>query len=496
MVAGSSPAGPTISCRRLSEMQFDVITWLASPALTLGATRLSIAEVLRRLQLACGASGSPPGLTSQTSRSGLPTVALLLLLFFNAGLFADAALQVLFISLGIRGWIQWSRFGRDTTTAVSTRNVSLADDLRPARSNLVGGLRAVAAQGRRQSAAIDALIASLSVVAQWWLNRKDPAILVVVDCGRPDFFHPRVRRATILSHSAALRRVSRIVRVRLPRLAGGAAPQPQYASAASRMTHSFRHGLVIGKFYPPHNGHEYLIRCAASQCDQVSVVVYGCRRRAHRARTACPLADGNPRRSTPRDRNRRDRQRCRRLRQRKRLACPRRAYAARTDSRRRGKDFTCSCGGCRLHLRTVWRRAGAPLRCRFGVRRPDARATSDIGHGVPRGSGGPVVQQWLPCVRRFLCRRVAIVGAESTGKTTLAAALQQAFRARDGVLASTRTVPEFGREYTERKLARARAQQADFPLEKLEWSSADSTIDRARSGRARRMLPRESRARC
>jgi NadR type nicotinamide-nucleotide adenylyltransferase len=36
---------------------------------------------------------------------------------------------------------------------------------------------------------------------------------------------------------------------------------------------SYRHGLVVGKFYPPHAGHHYLIRVAARRCDTVIVVV-------------------------------------------------------------------------------------------------------------------------------------------------------------------------------------------------------------------------------
>ena len=35
----------------------------------------------------------------------------------------------------------------------------------------------------------------------------------------------------------------------------------------------FKTGLVIGKFYPPHKGHKYLIESALAQCDQVTVIV-------------------------------------------------------------------------------------------------------------------------------------------------------------------------------------------------------------------------------
>ena len=37
------------------------------------------------------------------------------------------------------------------------------------------------------------------------------------------------------------------------------------------MTKPFRHGLVLGKFYPLHAGHSNLIRTALRQCDEVTV---------------------------------------------------------------------------------------------------------------------------------------------------------------------------------------------------------------------------------
>jgi HTH-type transcriptional regulator, transcriptional repressor of NAD biosynthesis genes len=36
----------------------------------------------------------------------------------------------------------------------------------------------------------------------------------------------------------------------------------------------FRNGLVVGKFAPPHNGHQLLLETALSQCEQVTVLVY------------------------------------------------------------------------------------------------------------------------------------------------------------------------------------------------------------------------------
>lgn len=41
------------------------------------------------------------------------------------------------------------------------------------------------------------------------------------------------------------------------------------------MTARFGHGLVVGKFYPPHVGHHFLVGEAAGACDRVTVVVAG-----------------------------------------------------------------------------------------------------------------------------------------------------------------------------------------------------------------------------
>lgn len=152
-------------------MQFDVLTWLATPALTLGATRLSIAEVLGfATGLWCVWLAARAHIANFPV--GIANCALLLLLLFNAGLFADAALQVLFISLGIRGWILWSRFGRDTTTAVSTATFRLLTISVLLAATLWAAFVPLLDKAGGSLPIFDALIASLSVVAQWWLNRK------------------------------------------------------------------------------------------------------------------------------------------------------------------------------------------------------------------------------------------------------------------------------------------------------------------------------------
>ena len=53
---------------------------------------------------------------------------------------------------------------------------------------------------------------------------------------------------------------------------------------------TFGHGLVLGKFYPLHAGHQPLIRAALRRCDRVTVELLGSQRRDHPARGARGVA--------------------------------------------------------------------------------------------------------------------------------------------------------------------------------------------------------------
>jgi nicotinamide riboside kinase len=66
---------------------------------------------------------------------------------------------------------------------------------------------------------------------------------------------------------------------------------------------------------------------------------------------------------------------------------------------------------------------------------------------------------------------VVLVGAESTGKTTLAQDLCARLRARGGAWGRTRWVPEHGRDYTVEKLAREGG--PDARMDALVWTTAD-----------------------
>jgi len=194
-----------------------------------------------------------------------------------------------------------------------------------------------------------------------------------------------------------------------------------------------RHGLVSGRFDPPHAGHHLLIRAAARACERLTV-------RVHRS---------------PADR----------IALERRLAWLREIHAAEPnvavqggdDPEPRDVDATFTGGD----LSADPQRALVPVSSR-------AVRADPIAHW----------EQLAPPVRAFLARRLVIGGAESTGKTTFARDLRDALAARGGAFAETRWVPELGRDYTIDLLAleRIRAAWRGEPepgMDALVWSTAD-----------------------
>jgi len=205
----------------------------------------------------------------------------------------------------------------------------------------------------------------------------------------------------------------------------------------------YSHGMVVGKFYPPHTGHEYLIRTAAGKCERVTVVV-------------AP----NPRESIPLE---------------LRLAWLGEMFAGVEHVGFVGRydDIPIDYGDPR-----IWDAHCALFREAVGPGLVDAVFTSeDYGPELARRFGAahvgvdmarkafPVsgtavradpVAHWAflaPAVRAWFARRVVVVGAESTGTTTMASALAGHYRGLGGVWAATLWVPEYGRELTAQKLA-------------------------------------------
>lgn len=190
---------------------------------------------------------------------------------------------------------------------------------------------------------------------------------------------------------------------------------------------SFDTAVVIGKFYPPHRGHKLLIDTACAQAERVVVIVCA-----------------KPTDSIPGE-----------LRGQWLQEIHPRAEVMVIDDRDDENDPA-------VWAANTIRRLGGP---------PDAVFTSeDYGDPYARAMGCthvPVDRQRVavPCsgsairsdpfsnwqyleppVRAWFARRVCVLGAESTGTTTLAEALARHY--------DTAVVPEYGREYSVAKSAR------------------------------------------
>jgi HTH-type transcriptional regulator, transcriptional repressor of NAD biosynthesis genes len=223
----------------------------------------------------------------------------------------------------------------------------------------------------------------------------------------------------------------------------------------------FRHGLIVGKFYPPHAGHHALINAAAAACERVTVVV------APSSRESIPLAE--------------------------RLAWLRAAHGPAVRFVGVHDDHPVDYADPK-----VWELHMTVFRAAAGTDRVDAVFSSEA-YGVElaeRFGATPVIVDlarervpvsgtavradppghWHllgPGVRGWLARRVVVLGAESSGTTTMARALARHYRLRGGVWARTRWVPEYGRELTGRKLDALRGTRPGATVDEVTWDRAD-----------------------
>lgn len=195
-------------------------------------------------------------------------------------------------------------------------------------------------------------------------------------------------------------------------------------------------GLVIGKFLPPHMGHLFLIRAACQQSERVTVIV--CDRpddpisgvlRAAWIRELEPSVEV----LVIDDRYDADDSE---LWAGLTFGWLGRAPDAVFTSEDYGSRYACAMG-C-VHVCVDRARAAVP--CSGTAVRADPFACWDF---------------IAPPVRGFFTKRVCVLGAESTGTTTLSMALAAHYR--------TAWVPEYGREYSEIKQARGES----------EWQSSE-----------------------
>lgn len=224
----------------------------------------------------------------------------------------------------------------------------------------------------------------------------------------------------------------------------------------------YKQSMVIGKFYPPHAGHAHLIATAAAQSEKVAVLVLGNRFEsitvAERAKwLAAEFEDTNVQVIAMRN------------------DCPEDYHS--------DEIWKAQNELMRLALKTHGitgidavfssEEYGTQLAAYFGAEHvlvDLSRTTYPISGTLCRDDLGAAWPYIIAPARQELATRIIIVGAESTGTTTLTKALMEHYRPRFPKLAD---VPEYGRDYTYEKFDALRAEKSDAVLAEMEWTAQD-----------------------
>jgi NadR type nicotinamide-nucleotide adenylyltransferase len=178
-------------------------------------------------------------------------------------------------------------------------------------------------------------------------------------------------------------------------------------------------GVIIGKFYPPHRGHKFLIESALAQVDDLTVIICN-----------------DPGQSIPAD------QRAEWLREIHPTVSVIVTPDNLPDEPQPWGQRTIEILGLVPDLvftsETYGEGYAAAMRCRHVMVDID-RANVPISGSVIRSMPLDHLEFLEPCVRAHYVKRVVLIGVESTGKTTLAEELAQQF--------NTTWISEYGREY-------------------------------------------------
>jgi HTH-type transcriptional regulator, transcriptional repressor of NAD biosynthesis genes len=187
-------------------------------------------------------------------------------------------------------------------------------------------------------------------------------------------------------------------------------------------------GVVIGKFYPPHLGHSYLIETALSQIDHLDVIV------CVRPDQSIPgslrsqwLKHLHPRVNVIEVQDFCD-----------------------DDNSTRWAQFTVQTLGYRPDLVFTSENYGEPYAHAMDAKHVMVdlnRVKIPIAASVIRAKPLEHLEYLAPIVRAFFVKRVCLVGAESTGTTTMSRLLAEKY--------NTIWVPEYGREYYDAKVRSA-----------------------------------------
>lgn len=184
-------------------------------------------------------------------------------------------------------------------------------------------------------------------------------------------------------------------------------------------------GFIVGKFYPPHRGHKHVIDTARQQVDRLVVMI------AYHPSQTIPgelrktwLEEIHPN-------------------------CEIHLVPDELeDDSRQWAEFTMRYLGRTPDIVFTSEDYGWEYARLMGARHvmiDRARTTVPVSGTLIRSAPLEYFDFLEPCVRAYFVRRIVLIGAESTGKTTLCQQLAERF--------NTIWVPEYGREHWERKVA-------------------------------------------
>jgi NadR type nicotinamide-nucleotide adenylyltransferase len=222
-------------------------------------------------------------------------------------------------------------------------------------------------------------------------------------------------------------------------------------------------GFVVGKFYPPHRGHKRLIEEARGQVDRLVVML------AHHPDQTIPgevraawLQEIHP-------------------------DCEIHLVPDELDDdSREWAEFTMRHLGRSPDVVFTSEDYGPEFARLMGSRHVMVdrdRAAVPVSGSRIRAAPLDHLEFLEPCVRAYFVKRVVVIGAESTGKTTLARRLAERYR--------TEWVEEFGREHWERKIGRWSPGDPPprwSPDEFLEIATEQQAREEAAARRAHRVL--------
>lgn len=187
----------------------------------------------------------------------------------------------------------------------------------------------------------------------------------------------------------------------------------------------YEKGLVIGKFYPPHRGHKFLIDTARSQCKELTVII--CWKKEQEISGILRA------------------QWLQRMHPDVYIKAVEDIHLADDDSEGWAK-FTVAVLGYIPDAVFTSEAYGDPYASFMGavhVLVDRDRTHMPISATMVRSDPMKYAEFLEPPVRAYFARRVCVLGAESTGTTTLAQALAEHYK--------TVWVPEYGRVYSEGK---------------------------------------------